>query len=294
GGYDLVLANSHWTHVDAAVAARIWRVPTVLTLHETSVPGLGRRLRDLAVAAAGHTIAVSESVADTVGAGVRGRVSVIPNGVDTSVFTPPDDEARREVRRELGITESQRVALAATRIDPSKHIEDLVDLAAACDESVTVLVAGTTSGHGDYERRVRERAAALPPGRIRFLGARDDIPRLLGAADLYLHTGLIEGMPLGVIEAQSAGVPVAAYEAAGVRESLRDGETGYVVAPGDVDGLVRAARRVFGSAHLRRELGAAARTHVLHRHRLDAQASANAQVLRAVCRPATRARVGAP
>ncbi|MEE4025409.1 glycosyltransferase family 4 protein [Gordonia sp. PKS22-38] len=283
GRYDLVLANSHWTHLDAAVAARMWRLPTVLTLHETSMPGVGRRLRDMAVRAAGHTIAVSGSVAETVGAAVRERVTVIPNGVDTTVFAPSDERLRRTVRRELGIDDDRRVALAATRIDPSKHIEDLVEFAAGLDDSVTVLVAGTTSAYGDYEQRVRELATALSPGRMRFLGARDDIPRLLGASDLYVHTGLIEGMPLGVIEAQAAGVPVVAYEAAGVREAVRHGETGYVVAPRDTVGLRDAGRRVFGSESLRRRLGEQARSHVLDRHRLDDQAAANAELLREVC-----------
>ncbi|MFW0786029.1 glycosyltransferase family 4 protein [Gordonia sp. CPCC 206044] len=290
GGFDIVLANSHWTHLDAAIASRIGGPPTVLTLHETTIPGVGRRMRDVAVRAAEHTIAVSESVADTVGRGVRRRVSVIPNGVDTERFAPADAARRRSVRAELGVPDDRRIVLAATRLDPTKHIEDLVTLAEQLGDSVSVLIAGTTSVHADYERDVRAQAAHLPMERLRFLGARTDVDRLLCAADLFVHTGLVEGMPLGVVEAQSAGVPVIAYEAAGVREAVLDGRTGLVVAPRDTAGLIDAGRHILGSPVVHDDFALAARQHVVERHRLTDQAVANARLLRSVHRSATGSR----
>ncbi|MGV9713269.1 glycosyltransferase family 4 protein [Gordonia sp. NPDC003424] len=282
GDFDVILANSHWTHLDAAIAGRIGSVPAVLTLHETTIPGLGRRLRDTAIRLADHTIAVSESVAATVGRRASRRVTVIPNGVDTTRFAPAGPARRRALRAELGLDENHGVVLAATRLDPSKHIEDLITLAADLDERSTVLVAGTNSAYPDYERTVHADAARLPTGRLRFLGARTDIDQLLGAADVFVHTGLVEGMPLGVVEAQSAGVPVVAYEAAGVREALRDRRSGYVVDPRDVSGLLAATRRLLDSDRQRREFGAAARDHALAHHQLADQAAATARLLRAV------------
>ncbi len=286
GGFHLALANSHWTHLDAALAARVWGVRTVLTLHETPVPGVGAGLRDFAVAAADHTIAVSESVAGTVGDRVRGRVSVIPNGVDTDRFIPRADPVHRAaIRRELNLPADRRIILAATRLDPSKHIADLLDLADALGESATVVIAGATSDHPGYEADMRARAAALPAHAIRLPGARDDIAELLGAADVFVHTGLVEGMPLGLIEAQSAGVPVVAYEAAGVREAVCDWESGFVIAPRDRGALTRAVSALLDSASMRRAFAVAAREHALAHHRIDDQAPSNAAVLRRVVEP---------
>ncbi|MGV9825931.1 glycosyltransferase family 4 protein [Gordonia sp. NPDC003429] len=283
GGFDVVLANSHWTHLDAAIAARLSPVRTVLTLHESTVPGLGSRLRDAAIGSAHHAVAVSDSVASTVSERLRRRVTVIRNGIDTNEFAPGIDELdRRSLRTSLGLGLDRRVLLAATRLDPSKRIEDLVDLAGALDDDATVVVAGTTSAYPEYERSVRQRAAALPDNRLIFLGPRDDIPFLLRAADLYVHTGLIEGMPLGVVEAQSAGVPVVAYEAAGVREAVLDGESGLVVPPSDVAALTVAARRLLDASQTRHEFAMAARRFAVTEHRIDLQADANAQILREI------------
>ncbi|MFW0795268.1 glycosyltransferase family 4 protein [Gordonia sp. CPCC 205515] len=282
GRFDVILANSHWTHLDAAVAGRIGSVPAVLTLHETTIPGVGRRLRDGAIRLAGHSIAVSKSVAETVGSRARRRVTVIPNGVDTIRFAPADRARRQSIRTELGLSDAHRVVLAATRLDPTKHIEDLIALAAGLDDGATVLVAGATSVYSEYERAMRADAERLTAGRLRFLGARSDVDRLLAAADVYAHTGLVEGMPLGVIEAQAAGVPVVAYEAAGVREAVRHNRSGYVVAPRDVAGLLAATWRLIDSTSLRAEFGDAAREHALAHHQLTDQAAANARLLRSV------------
>ncbi|MGV9792747.1 glycosyltransferase family 4 protein [Gordonia sp. NPDC003422] len=282
-GFDVVLANSHWTHLDAALSGRIWGVRTVLTLHETPMPGLGAGLRDVAIAGAHHTIAVSQSVADTVADRLLSRVTVIANGVDTDHFAPPPDDARRKrIRAELGLPLDRRIILAATRIDPSKHIEDLIVLADAVGHSATVVVAGTTSEYPEYESAMLARATALSHPSILFLGARTDIADLLAAADLFVHTGLVEGMPLGLIEAQSAGVPVVAYRAAGVDEALRDNESGFVVPPRDRAALTRAVTALLGSADTRRTFAAAARDHALAHHRIDDQAAANASLLRKV------------
>ncbi|MET9202542.1 glycosyltransferase family 4 protein [Gordonia sp. NPDC003585] len=293
GGYQLVLANSHWTHLDAAVAARMWGVRTVLTLHETPVPGVGAGLRDVAIASANHSIAVSNSVADTVAARLRRRVTVIQNGVDTARFAPASGDAvRRRIRAEAGLSVDRPIVLAATRLDPSKHIEDLIVLADAIGHAATVVVAGSTSAYPEYEAQMCSRASALPEPAIRFLGARNDVADLLAAADVFVHTGLVEGMPLGLVEAQATGVPVVAYEAAGVREALRDNVSGYVIAPRDRAGLTQAVTRLLGSVETRRSFSAAARDHALAHHGIDSQAAANAAVLRRLAKPREHAGPG--
>ncbi|MDL9936073.1 glycosyltransferase family 4 protein [Gordonia sp. ABSL1-1] len=284
-GFDVVLANSHWTHLDAGLAARRWRIPTVLNLHETPMPGVGSRLREVAVAAAHHTIAVSTSVADTVRTGLRSRVTVIPNGVDTDEFAPAADTATRAaLRTRLGLPAGRPIILAATRIDPTKRIEDLLDLARVVGDRATVVVAGTTSAFPDYHREILAAAAELPTGAITFLGARDDVPSLLAGADVFVHTGVVEGMPLGLVEAQSAGVPVVAYAAAGVREAVLDGTSGRVVGCGDTGALIAACADLLADADRRRDYAAAARAHTLAHHRIDDQAAANATLLHRISR----------
>jgi glycosyltransferase involved in cell wall biosynthesis len=283
GGYDALWANGHWTHLDTAVASRLSRTPVVLHLHEEALPGLGRGLRSAAVLAATRTVAVSRAVAAGLPAFAAGRVDVIPNGVDPQAMSPPSQLHARRTREALGIAADDVLVLAATRLDPSKRIEDLISCVAGLDDRrIRLVIAGSTSGYPDYERRVREQAAVLGEN-VRFCGNRDDMAALFGASDVVMHTGIVEGMPLTLIEAQACGTPVIAYDVAGVAEAVVDGGTGFLVPPCDVAGLRDAVRRLADDAALRVAFGEAARAHVLAYHRIETQAERNVAVLADMC-----------
>lgn len=283
GRYDALWANAHWTHFEASVGGRMCRTPVVLHLHEEAVPGLGRCLRAGAVHTATRAVAVSRAVAAGVPRLAAPRVRVIPNGVDTQEMSPASEPQARRTRDGLGIAPDELMVLAATRLDPSKRIEDLI----ACvresgDRKIRLVVAGSTSGYPDYERRVREEGAAL--GRaVQFCGNRDDMAALFGASDVVVHTGTVEGMPLTLIEAQACGTPVIAYDVAGVAEAVVDGATGLLVPPRDVSRLRDALHRLADSAALRATFADAARAHVLAHHRIEMQADRNLGVLTDIC-----------
>ena len=283
GDYDALWANGHWTHLDTGVAGRMSRTPVVLHLHEEALPGLGRGLRSAAVLAATRTVAVSRAVAAGLPALDAARVDVIPNGVDTQAMSPPSQSQARRTREALGVAADELLVLAATRLDPSKRIEDLISCVAGLgDRRIRLVIAGSTSGYPDYERRVREQGAALGEA-VRFCGNRDDMAALFGASDVVMHTGIVEGMPLTLIEAQACGTPVVAYDVAGVAEAVVDGRTGFLVPPCDVAGLRDALRRLADVAALRAAFGEAARAHVLAHHCIDTQAERNAAVLAEMC-----------
>jgi glycosyltransferase involved in cell wall biosynthesis len=282
GGYDALWANGHWTHVDASVAGRLSRTPVVLHLHEEALPGLGRWLRAGAVRTATRTVAVSRAVASGLPRIAAARVDVIPNGVDTQAMSPRSDAQARQTREGLGIARDELFVLAATRLDPSKRIEDLISCVDTLgDRRIRLVIAGSTSGYPDYERRMRQQGAVLGEA-VQFCGDRDDMAALFGASDVVVHTGTVEGMPLTLIEAQACGTPVIAYDVAGVGEAVRDGVTGFLAPPCDVPRLGDALRRLADPA-LRTKMGAAAREHALAHHRIETQAERNVAILREMC-----------
>ena len=289
GGYDLLWSNAHWTHLETAIAGRVCGVPTLLHLHEESIPGVGAWLRAVAVRMATSTVAVSGAVANGVPTFARERVHVVPNGVDIEALTPPTPTEDGSVRAELGVRENEVMLLAATRIDPTKRIEDLFECVRSIDDvPVRLVVAGSTSAYPEYERKIRERARG--DDRIVLCGHRDDVPRLLGASDVVVHAGIAEGMPLTVVEAQACGKPVVAYDVAGVSEALEDGTSGFLVAAGDVRGLSVAVRRLALDTHLRATMGQAARNYAVSNHQIQQQADRIAAVVESSCRGGRRVR----
>ncbi|HEV2591706.1 MAG TPA: glycosyltransferase family 4 protein [Gaiellaceae bacterium] len=95
--------------------------------------------------------------------------------------------------------------------------------------------------------------------RVRFAGERDDVPQLLADAGVFVLASRSEGLPISVLEAMAAGLPVVASDVGGLREQVVDGETGYLVPAGDVTALTDALARLLDDPALRERIGAAAR-----------------------------------
>lgn len=197
----------------------------------------------------------------------RERITVIPNGVELPAGNGTSTgEGRAQVRRELGIPESAVVALFVASLRPVKHAPDFVRMVLRARERCPELV-GVVVGDGE-ERAAVERVAAGDPS-IRLLGHRDDVPRILGAADVLALTSAHEAMPMSILEAMAAGLPVLATRVGGVDGVVVHGETGLLVAPGNsealADGLVELAR----APEMRLAMGRAGRTRC--RERWDAE-----------------------
>ena len=271
------ILHSHMFH--ANLAARLVRlfcpVPVVIsTLHsvaESSRETKGVRLRDFAYRLtdplADMVTAVSEAVADrhrSHGAVRAAKLRVIPNGVDTSRYRP--DPARRErARRELGI-EERFVWLAAGRLLWKKDYASLLRAFARRPDEVLLL-----AGEGPEGDRLRQQARELGvDSRARFLGTREDLPALMNAADGFVLSSVVEGLPMVLLEAAASGVPAVATDAGGVRECVADGETGFVVPRSDCDALAAAMSRLASlPAQTRARMATAARARAVERFDID-------------------------
>ncbi len=101
-------------------------------------------------------------------------------------------------------------------------------------------------------------------GRVRFLGLRRDVPRILRVSQVFLFTPVAgESLGTAVLEALAMEVPVVAFNVGGISASVRQGETGYLVEPEDVAGLVNYTLRLLKDKELRRCLGRAGRKWML-------------------------------
>jgi glycosyltransferase involved in cell wall biosynthesis len=272
------ILHSHLFHANlAARLARLWcPVPVVVSsVHsQAESPRGSDRIwpRDLAYRItdplADCTTAVSRAVGErhtSVRAVRAGKLRIVPNGVDTAVFRP-DPERRARTRERLGL--DGFVWLAAGRLLWKKDYPNLLRACARLPGPV-VLIAG----EGPREQELRKLARELAVD-ARFLGRISDMPALMNAADALALSSVVEGLPMVLLEAASSGLSAVGTDCGGVREIVRDGETGFVVPPRDAAALAAAMSRLASlPAAARERMSRAAREHAA---RFDLAAIASA------------------
>jgi glycosyltransferase involved in cell wall biosynthesis len=180
----------------------------------------------------------------------RGRVEVLPEGVDAARFRG-GNRARGRLR--LGLPAEAPVLLTIAPIDPKQNQEALVDILAAARSAHAVL-AGPLGASG-YDDRIRIRARAFGvEERVHFASgahaAGHDVPDLLAAADAFVLPSALGPDRFVLLQAWAAGLPVVAASAAGLAD-LVNGDTGLIVAAGDAKALAAGVTRVLSDETLR-------------------------------------------
>ena len=219
-----------------------------------------------------RVICVSQTVLDhtrTKGGIPANKLAFIPNGVDLARFDLPKREmVRVSVREELNIPLEAPVATTVTRFHEEKGTEYLLQtirLIISAERDVHVIVVGD----GRLRPRVEQAVFAMDDlaPRVHLAGVREDVPRILAAADVFVFTSPKEGLGLAVLEAMAAGVPVAAFDVPGVREAV--GENGVLVEPGNWAELASAAFKILREPETARALAERARRRVCEKFSLE-------------------------
>jgi glycosyltransferase involved in cell wall biosynthesis len=195
------------------------------------------------------------------------KICVVPNGVDINRFRP-DARARFEVRSELKLHDDCFVWLAVGRFDYAKDYSNLLHaFAQLSHEDAFLLIAG----QGPLKSRMESLAHQLGIAqKVLFLGIRQDVPRLMNAADGYVMSSFYEGLPMVLLEASASGLPIVATDVGGNRELVLNGQTGYLVSPRDAEALSAAMRRLMNMpVESRNQLGVRGRERVLALYSLD-------------------------
>ena len=200
----------------------------------------------------------------------------IHNGIEL----PPErplGEARR-LRAELGLCASAPLLLTVARMTSQKGHSTLLQ---AAPKVLAHYPQACLAWVGDGPERPQLEAQARALGlaeNIRFLGQRDDVPALLGAADLFVLPSRFEGHPLAALEALGSGLPVVGTRVCGLDEAVSHGETGLLVEPDRPDELAAAILELLGNSELRRRMGHAGRRQVAQRFTARAMARATTEL----------------
>ncbi|MEV0595082.1 glycosyltransferase [Nonomuraea cavernae] len=191
-----------------------------------------------------HTVAVSSQVARAVVSRGARNLSTRIHGVNVAEQRRRAGEAER-TRRDWQVPESAFLIVHVANFRPQKNHDLLLDVAvrvADRDPRAVFLLAGS----GPLRDRVAGRVAELGSDAVRIVGRVPDASRLIAAADLLVLSSTYEGLPVVVMEALAAGVPVVSTAVGGVPELIEHGRNGYLTKPGDpgelTEAIVRAMR----------------------------------------------------
>jgi glycosyltransferase involved in cell wall biosynthesis len=200
----------------------------------------------------------------------RAKFTTIYSGLEVEPFLAAESQ-RTATRAELGYSPEHFVIGKIARLFDLKGHEDLVRAApaivAAWPNARFLMV-----GDGALRRRIESQVAAAGlADHFQFLGLvpPERIPKLIAAMDMVVHVSLREGLARALVQALLAGRPVVSYDIDGAREVVRNGETGYLVPPRSIEGLVAAVSRLAADPALRARMGAAGRRELPDRFRQE-------------------------
>jgi glycosyltransferase involved in cell wall biosynthesis len=264
-------------HMYGGLVRRFCRIPhMVLTKHGAYPPtGLVTGPLNRWLLQRTHIVAVSPEI-QTVMAGLRrpgvpGSLRYIPNGI--SLVPYADLPPRAQARSRYGWSANSFLAVIVARLNEEKnhlgllHAFDQVRQAAP---QARLIVIGDGPMRPAIEESIRQRGLT---DAVELLGERHDVPDLLAAMDAFVLSSATEGIPLTVLEAMAAGLPVVATAVGGIPQVVLAEETGCLVPPGSPEALAAALGRLIDDPALAQRLGDAGRQRVQEHFSLQRMAA---------------------
>lgn len=217
------------------------------------------------------------------------KITVIPSGVDVNEFAPrPRDEMLLD---ELRIPREAQIVLLLARFQVVKGHEFFLDAALRILERLPdtrfLIVGDNAFGEARdeaYKRKILQRIQEDERLRARVIvtGFRRDIPRLLNTSHVLVCSSLYETYGMANLEAMACGVPVVSTNVGGPRETIVEGETGFLVAPRDPEAIAQRVIALLADPALRERMGARGRQRVVEHYALTTNVARLQQVYRDV------------
>ena len=264
---NIVHTHSGKAGVLGRLAARRAQVPIILhTLHGPSFGPFQSAPANFVFTAAeriaarctDHFVTVADAMRDqylAAGIGRPEQYTRIFSGFDLAPFLTSQNDS--VLRAQLGIAPGDFVVGKIARLFELKGHDDLFaaapELVRRCPQMKFLLV-GDGAWRGRFEQMARDLGlqkhfiftGLVPPS---------EVPRYVGVMDALVHLSRREGLPRALPQAMAAAKPVVAFDCDGAREVCLDGETGFLLKPGDLSGLSQSLERLASDAALRQRLG---------------------------------------
>lgn len=271
--FDLIQTHLSYANILGCLAGYFAGIPVIATLHSTGhdpqqKSRLITRLEEVILRFfARRILAVGYTVAATFQDRLGSRtMDVIPNGVPAPVDLSP--QAKQQLRREIAGEEDRIVIISIGRFVPAKGYEDMIEAFAILhrqNPQPVLVIAGV----GKLSEKIKSKISDLQlQDAVNCLGARNDVPQLLAASDIYANSSHWEGLPMALLEAMMAGLPIVATSVGDMPKVVTP-ETGIIVPPHNPAALAEALSCLVGTPEKARSMGAEARARAMREYSVD-------------------------
>jgi glycosyltransferase involved in cell wall biosynthesis len=243
--YDVIYANTPKALIAGAVLSLLCRRPLIYHLHDILstdhfsdinrriIVTLANRFCSLVIA---NSQAAQVSFANS--GGCPSLTKIVYNGFEPESYQVSSEQVD-SLKEQFNLTQKFVVG-HFSRLSPWKGQHILIEALAHCPEDVVaILVGDALFGEDNYVKQLHQQVARLGlEKRVKFLGFRQDVPKLMAACEVVTHTSTAPE-PFGrvIVEAMLVGRPIIASKAGGAVELVEPGETGWLCPPGDVEKL---------------------------------------------------------
>jgi glycosyltransferase involved in cell wall biosynthesis len=270
----------------AGVSGKLANIPHVITMHGGRRYASSRKLRTLlrySAIRAQTVIGVSESTCTDLCESLkleRASLRYVPNGIRFI------HGQRQNFRQKLELSSGTRLLIAVGNLYKVKGHSVLIEALRLLNQNYDVPpwqlgIAGRGEEHERLFAQIHEASLAQ---RIHLLGLRNDIPDLLAAADGWIMPSLSEGLPMALLEAMAAGLPIIASSVGGIPDIIRPNESGWLVPPNDPIRLAEALAEMLLHPERAARFGQHAKTIASHSYGQEQLISKHLEIYRAARR----------
>ena len=283
-GVDLIQSHLLGSNVYCALAGLLTHTPVVATFHGSVDIGKNERFKRLKFgiinAGANSIVAVTDSLrADIIDrtALKAGKIRIIYNGIDTSLFQRPRSSA---LRHKYGWGNNDVVIGSLGNIRIAKGYDILLRAAALLQKSPRsyrfVIAGQSNSNLINQLLELREKLGL--DDRVQFLGFIDDPAEFLSNLDIFLSSSISEGLPLSAIQGMVAKLPMIATRCGGYEGLITNGENGVLVEIGRPEAIAEAIEKVASDSDLQEKLSENARKHAVSTFDIQVMLAAYTQI----------------
>ena len=271
--FDVLQTHLEYANIMGGVAGQLSGTPVVSTLHSAKLHPKHRPMIHKFEAwtlrnASKRVVAVGQVVADAHRERLAYRaIDVIPNAVAS--IAPLSDVERYKLRYDLWGDLTRPLVISVGRLTEVKGYFDLLDAFTILREQTSQAALMIVGGGHLYDELASKIETLGLSNDVKLLGLRNDVPRLLAASDLYVTASHWEGLPLSVLEAMMAGLPIVATKVGDLPQLIVEG-TGKLIDPKSPAQLATALHFFLSNPKRMRAYGTSAKEHAMRHHSIEA------------------------